>query len=100
VTYGYSVCSAWFSAPQKGANASISAFSGGALDDLSDVAITIPEDGDVLTYHQGSGMWVSDVAPAGGGGASELDDLDDVAITGRLGRCPRNGKRSSSTKAP
>lgn len=59
---------------------------GGALDDLSDVAITIPEDGDVLTYHQGSGMWVNDGPQAGGGGASELDDLDDVAITD-----PQNG---------
>lgn len=58
---------------------------GGALDDLSDVEITMPQDGDVLTYHEGSGLWVNDVPP-GGGGASELDDLDDVAITD-----PQNG---------
>jgi len=43
--------------------------SGGAsaLDDLTDVTITTPSDGEVLTYDNGTGEWVN-AAPTGGGG--------------------------------
>jgi hypothetical protein len=52
---------------------------GGALDDLSDVAIGSPlSDGDVLTYDAGTSAWVN--SPASGG-ASALDDLSDVTMT-------------------
>jgi hypothetical protein len=40
---------------------------GGTLDDLTDVTITTPSDGDVLTYDSGTGEWVN-AAPTGGGG--------------------------------
>jgi hypothetical protein len=47
----------------------------GALDDLSDVTITTPAVGEVLTY-DGAG-WVNDV----GSVVADLDDLGDVVIT-------------------
>jgi len=40
---------------------------GGTLDDLTDVTITTPSDGEVLTYDNGTGEWVN-AAPTGGGG--------------------------------
>ncbi len=51
----------------------------GALDDLTDVAITAVSDGDVLTYDSGSPSGWKNAAPTGSGGA--LDDLSDVTIT-------------------
>jgi hypothetical protein len=40
----------------------------GTLDDLTDVVISTPSDGDVLTYDSGSGDWVNEAPPGGGGG--------------------------------
>jgi hypothetical protein len=39
---------------------------GGTLNDLTDVTITTPADGQVLTYDSGTGEWVNE-APTGGG---------------------------------
>jgi hypothetical protein len=44
---------------------------GGSLDDLTDVTITTPSDGDVLTYDNVTGEWVNAV-PTGGGGGQTL----------------------------
>ena len=52
----------------------------GALADLSDVTLTTPADGDVLTWDADTEEWIN--APASGGGAEELNDLYDVSITG------------------
>lgn len=55
---------------------------GGALDDLSDVAITSPSNGQVLKYN--GTAWVNGTdatGGGGGGGASAIDDLTDVTIT-------------------
>jgi hypothetical protein len=43
---------------------------GGALDDLTDVTITAPSDGEVLTYDNVTGEWVN-AAPTGGAGLTE-----------------------------
>lgn len=51
--------------------------SGNALDDLTDVTITTPSDGDILTYNSGTSQWESG-APT----ALTLDDLTDVAASG------------------
>jgi len=40
------------------------------LDDLNDVVITAPADGDVLSYDSGSGDWVN-AAGGGGGGLTQ-----------------------------
>lgn len=57
---------------------------GGAtdLDDLSDVDITTPSNGQVLKYNSTSQKWENGT---GGGGASDLDDLTDVDITSPTG---------------
>jgi hypothetical protein len=52
----------------------------GALADLTDVTLTTPADGDVLTWDADTEEWIN--APASGGGAEELNDLYDVSITG------------------
>jgi hypothetical protein len=52
---------------------------GGTLDDLTDVTITAPSDGEVLTYDNVTGEWVN-AAPTGGGG-----DLESVLTTGNDG---------------
>jgi hypothetical protein len=52
---------------------------GGTLDDLTDVTITAPADGEVLTYDNVTGEWVN-AAPTGGGG-----DLEAVLTTGNDG---------------
>ena len=49
-----------------------------ALDELTDVVITTPTDGQVLTYDNGTSMWVNEDAT---GGANALDDITDVVIT-------------------
>lgn len=51
---------------------------GGAksLDDLTDVTITSPTDGEVLTYDDGTSEWVN-AAPTGGG----LDSVTDGVVT-------------------
>ncbi|HML23525.1 MAG TPA: hypothetical protein PKD09_17850 [Aggregatilinea sp.] len=46
-----------------------------ALDDLTDVDASAPDDGDVLTYDDGTGTWVP--APSSGG-ASAFTDLTDT----------------------
>ena len=43
---------------------------GAALDDLTDVNASAPNDGDVLTWDDGGNEWVA-AAPTGGGGATE-----------------------------
>jgi molybdopterin-biosynthesis enzyme MoeA-like protein len=43
---------------------------GGTLDDLTDVTITTPSDGEVLTYDNVTGEWVN-AAPTGGAGLTE-----------------------------
>jgi len=60
-----------------------------ALDDLSDVDAATPNDGDVLTFVNGSGNWEA-VAPAGGGGGDRsigisLDGGGDAITTGVKG---------------
>jgi hypothetical protein len=50
-----------------------------ALNDLTDVTITTPTNGQVLTYTNGD--WVNSNAS---GGASDLSDLDDVTISSAL----------------
>ena len=52
--------------------------SGGAeyLNDLYDVSIPSPQNGDVLTYDSNNGLWVAQ--PGGGGGGSQLPVVIDV----------------------
>lgn len=57
----------------------LSAIKIGSLDDLGDVAITSPTDGQVLKYDATNQEWVN--GSGGGGGATDLDDLTDVTIT-------------------
>jgi hypothetical protein len=52
---------------------------GGSLDDLTDVTITTPSDGDVLTYDSGTSEWVN-AAPTGG-----ALDLEQVLTEGNDG---------------
>lgn len=52
-----------------------------ALDDLSDVAITAPADGEVLVYDSVSGGWKND-AVAGGGGDGETNTASNVGTAG------------------
>jgi hypothetical protein len=56
---------------QDGNVISVAGGGGGALDDLTDVVITTPSDGQVLTYD--SGNWVNET-PTGGGVASVTGD--------------------------
>ena len=53
--------------------------SAGTLNDLTDVVITSPADGQVLTYDSGGSQWVNE-APTGGGGGTEME-LDYAQIT-------------------
>lgn len=56
-----------------------------ALEDLTDVDITNPQDGDVLTYDSGTGEWVNEAGGGGGGGANTaLSNLAAVAINTSL----------------
>jgi hypothetical protein len=48
---------------------------GGTLDDLTDVTITAPSDGEVLTYDNVTGEWVN-AAPTGGGGTPGGSDTE------------------------
>lgn len=59
-------------APTGGGSAS-------ALNDLSDVTLTTPSNGQVLKYDGANSRWIN--ANETGGGASDLDDLTDVDIT-------------------
>lgn len=54
---------------------------GGAtdLDDLTDVTITTPTDGQVLKYDSANSVWIN--ANESGGGSSTLSGLTDVTIT-------------------
>lgn len=54
----------------------------GSINDLNDVSITTPTDGQALIYDANSGEWING---AGGGGAADLDDLTDVDITSITG---------------
>lgn len=51
-----------------------------ALDDLTDVNAPTPADGDVLTFDNGSGLWIPAAPP--GASISTLDDLTDVSTSG------------------
>lgn len=53
------------------------------LDDLSDVSITTPADGEVLTYDANANEWVNGTVPTP---SEALDDLTDVTLT-----TPSNG---------
>lgn len=50
-----------------------------ALDDLTDVDLTTPSNGQVLKYDSANSKWIN--ANESGGGASSLNDLNDVTIT-------------------
>lgn len=69
-----------FMTPERTAQAIAALAPGGGgastIDDLDDVTITTPNDGDVLTYD--SGEWIN--APATGG-AEDLSDLGDVNLS-------------------
>lgn len=54
------------------------------LDGLSDVVITNPQDGDVLTYDSGTGDWVNEAGGGGGGANTALSNLAAVAINTSL----------------
>lgn len=54
----------------------------GSINDLNDVSITTPTDGQALIYDANSGEWING---SGGGGAAALDDLTDVDITSITG---------------
>lgn len=49
-----------------------------ALDDLTDVDASAPDDGDALIWDAGSSSWVPGAVSGSGGG--DLDDLDDVDV--------------------
>ena len=52
------------------------------LDDLTDVTISTPSNGQVLKYDATNNIWINGSAPGGGsGGASDLNDLNDVTIS-------------------
>lgn len=74
-TISYFEIDYWVISPKAGSGGG-----GGAsqLDDLTDVDITSPSNGQVLTYNSTSGEW-ENANPSGG--ASDLDDLTDVDIT-------------------
>ena len=50
----------------------------GNLDDLDDVTITSPSDGEVLTYDSATGDWVNE---ASGAGAGTVDRVVETATT-------------------
>lgn len=50
----------------------------GHLDDLIDVSVASPDDGDVLTFDADLGLWVA--IPGGTSTVSTLDDLTDVNV--------------------
>ena len=54
------------------------AFESVALEDLTDVDIASPQNGEVLRYDESLGMWINDTP---GGGSVALDDLSDVVIS-------------------
>lgn len=55
-----------------------------SLEDLTDVTITTPQDGDVLTYDSGTGEWVNEAGGGGGGANTALSNLASVAINTSL----------------
>jgi hypothetical protein len=50
------------------------------LDELHNVLLTAPSDGQVLTYQASTGLWINTTL-SGGGGPIALDGLSDVSIT-------------------
>jgi hypothetical protein len=54
------------------------AFESVALEDLTDVDIASPQDGEVLRYDNSLGVWINDTP---GAGSIDLDDLSDVTIS-------------------
>jgi hypothetical protein len=57
---------------------------GGALDDLTDVVITTPSDGQVLTYDSVSGDWVNETPTGGAGLTAEQEDQLELAYTSSM----------------
>jgi hypothetical protein len=57
---------------------------GGSLDDLTDVTITTPADGQVLTYDNGTGEWVNAVPTGGAGLTAEQEDQLELAYTSSM----------------
>ena len=51
------------------------------LTDLTDVAISAPADGEVLTWDAATSLWRNDVAPAGSGGSIAWGDITGVPAT-------------------
>lgn len=52
------------------------------LNDLTDVTVSTPSNGQVLKYDATNNIWINGSAPGGGsGGASDLNDLNDVTIS-------------------
>jgi hypothetical protein len=67
----------------------------GVLDDLGDVTLTAPQDGEVLTFS--AGQWVNDVPSGGGSGdvtgpAGGVADGDVVVFDGTTGKAIRKGR--------
>lgn len=57
----------------------VASFIPSILDELDDLNITSPTDGQFLKYDGATSRWIN--AAGGGGGASALNDLTDVTIT-------------------
>lgn len=51
-----------------------------SIDDLNDVTITTPADGNILVYDTGGSVWI-DETPANVGATIDLNNLGDVVIT-------------------
>jgi hypothetical protein len=64
-----------------------------ALDDLTDVTITTPSGGDVLTYDNGTGEWVNAVPTGGGtpGGSDTQVQYNNAGAFGGISGATTNG---------
>lgn len=52
------------------------------LNELHDVLVTSPANDQVLTYETATGLWKNKTFSGGGGGATNLDGLTDVVVSG------------------
>jgi hypothetical protein len=72
---------------------------GGTLNDLTDVTITTPADGQVLTYDSGTGEWVNE-APTGGGtpgGSTTQVQYNNAGVFGGITGATTDGTNLSVT---